>query len=47
MLSGNINKTEVVYPMPKIMLGVDELRGALGRVKGRQPGKLKINYQIN
>ena len=31
MLSGSINKTEVMYPMPKIMLRVDEVRGALGR----------------
>ena len=45
MLSGNINKIEVMYPMPNIMLGVDEVRGALGRVqKGKQPGpdKLKV-----
>ena len=33
------NKTDVMYPMPKIMFGVDEVRGALGREKnGKQPG---------
>ena len=43
MLSGNINKIEVMYPMPNIMLGVDEVRGALGRVKkGKQPGPDKL-----
>ena len=31
MRSGNINMTEVMYPMPKIMLGVDEVKGALGK----------------
>ena len=27
ILSGNINKTVVMYPMPKIMLVVDEVQG--------------------
>ena len=37
----------VIYPMPKIMLGVDEVRGALGRVKkGKQPGPDKLNREI-
>ena len=41
MLSGNINKTEVIYPMPKI---VDDVRRALGKVvkKGKQPGPDKL-----
>ena len=37
----------VIYPMPEIMLGVDEVRGALGRVKkGKQPGPDKLNREI-
>ena len=45
--SGCINKTEVMYPMPKMMLGVDEVRGALGRVKkGKQPGPDKLKGEI-
>ena len=47
MLSGNIKKTEILYPMIKIMLGVDEVRGALRRVKkGKQPGPDKLNWEI-
>ena len=47
MLSGNINKTEVMYPMPKIVLGVYDVRGALGKVKkGKQPGPDKLKGEI-
>ena len=47
MLSGNIKKTEIMYPMIKIMLGVDEVGGALGRVKkGKQPGPDELNWEI-
>ena len=43
MLSENINKTEVMYQMPQIVLGVDDVRGALGKVKkGKQPGPNKL-----
>ena len=43
MLSGNINKTEVMYRISKIMLGMDEVTGALGRMKkGKQPGPDKL-----
>ena len=42
-LSGNTNKTEVMYPMPKIVLDVDDVRRALGKVKkGKQPGPDKL-----
>ena len=38
MPSGNINKTEVMFQMPKIVLDVDDVRRALGKVKkGKQP----------
>ena len=47
MLSGNINKTEVIYPMPKIVLDVDDVRRALGKVKkGKQPGPDKLKGEI-
>ena len=47
MLSGNINKTEVMHPMPKIMLGVDEVSGALGRLKKeKQPVQDKLKGEI-
>ena len=46
LLSGSINKTEVMYPMPKIVLVVDDVRRALGKMKkGKQPGWLdQINH---
>ena len=47
MLSGNINKTEVMYPMPKIVLDVDDVRRALGKVKkGKLPGPDKLKGEI-
>ena len=47
MLSGNINKTEVMYPIPKMVLGVNDVRGALGKVKkGKQPGPDKLNGEF-
>ena len=33
VLSGTIDRSEVVYPMPKISLLSDEVSGALGKVK--------------
>ena len=36
-----------MYPMPKIMLGVDEVRGALRRLrKGKQPAPYKLKGEI-
>ena len=47
MLSGNINKTEVMYPMPKIVLDMDDVRRALGKVqKGKQPGPDKLKGEM-
>ena len=47
MLSLNINKIEIMYPKPRIMLGVDEVRRALLRVKkGKQPGLDKLKVEI-
>ena len=47
MLSGSINKTEVIYPMPKIVLDVDDVRRALGKVKKRkQPGPDKLKGEM-
>ena len=47
MLSGTIDRSEVVYPMPKISLLNDEVRGALGKVKrAEQPGPDRIKGEI-
>ena len=46
-LSGTIDRSEVVYPMPKIILLSDEVRVALGKVKtGKQPGPDGIKGEI-
>ena len=47
VLSGRIDRSEVVYPMPKISLLSDEVSGALGKVKrGKQPGPDGIKGEI-
>ena len=47
MLSGNIERTEVIHVMPRIVLVADEVKGALGILKkGKQPGPDKLKGEI-
>ena len=44
-VSRNINKTDIMYPMPKIMIGVDEVMGGWSFRKSEE-GKTTWTRQV-
>ena len=47
MMSGTINKCEILFPMPRMEIHIKEVVEALGRIKkGKQPGPDRLKDEI-